>query len=63
MEFGRMVGLAGVCLNILIINRGGNHPKGEYWNKGAPVYLCEITLKPVKDKLGRFIVRYIEESQ
>lgn len=38
---------------------GGNFPTVEPWNKGVAVYCCEVMIKPLKDKRGRYIKRYI----
>lgn len=38
---------------------GGNKPNVEQWNKGAPIYYCEITVKIITNKHGEYIKRYI----
>ena len=41
------------------LRRCPDKAKPDKWNQGAQTYLCEITVKPVTDSRGRFIVRRV----
>ena len=34
-------------------------PERTAWNEDTPMELCRITIEPMRDKLGRRIVRYV----